>query len=164
MTAALLVITQNIKDLIECCEEFDGLKILITSRTHFFENQRDVKRLLQRLPSSVMCYLAPIDRRTNIKHLKEFVITPDEEKKLWSIQKLHDPIGLAAKPLFLQMIKETLNELPEENLDEVTLYETYIGKGLNRKISQLDNKEKDVLPKEIFSNLVKILEQIALKL
>jgi len=157
-------ITKNIRELIECCKEFEGSKILITSRTHFFENQRNVKRLLQRLPTNCTCYLAPIDRSTNIKHLEEYAKTEDLKRKLRSICRLHDPIGLAQKPLFLQMIKETLHKLPEENLDEITLYETYIKESLYRKIENLDDIEMATLPGEIYSNLVKILEQIALKL
>lgn len=157
-------VTRNIKDLIECCEEFEGLKILITSRRHFFENQKNVKRLLQRLPSNRTCYLVPIDRHTTVKHLEEYAVKLGEEKKLRSICKLHDPIGLASKPLFLQMVKETLDELPEENLDEVILYETYIEKSLTRKKRNLDDAALKVPPREIHSNLIGILEEVALRL
>jgi hypothetical protein len=160
-------ITKNIKDLIDCCNEFKALKIIITSRTDFFENQGDKKRLLQRLPPNITCYLAPIDRRTVKKHLEKSA-SPDDKKKLQIIYNLHDPIELASKPLFLQMIEETLHELPEENLDknldEIRLYDTYIDKSLKRKIENLDDDEMRVDPNKICSNLGEILEQIALKL
>ena len=64
-------------------------------------------------------------------------------------------------------MEETLDELPEKNLDEIDeilLYETYIEKSLKRKIENLDDDEMRVTPEKIRSNLGGILEQIALKL
>src|SRR5262249_49149713 len=41
-------VTRNIKDLLECVQEFEDCKLLITSRTHFFQNRKDARRLLER--------------------------------------------------------------------------------------------------------------------
>ncbi len=77
---------------------------------------------------------------------------------------MHDPIGLASKPLFLQMIRQTLRELPENSLNEIILYKTYIKKSLRRKMELLDDDKMEILPEEICSNLIRILETIAIKL
>ena len=157
-------ITKNINSLVKCCDEFKGSKILITSRTYFFENQRNKERLLQKLRPYYLFYLAPIDRQTNIRHLEKHATTPDEKRKLKNMCKLHDPIGLASKPLFLHMVKETLSELPEEDLDEITLYNTYIKKSLYRKIENLEYDRAILTPDEIYSNIVDMMEEIALRI
>lgn len=157
-------ITKNINSLAKCCDEFKGSKILITSRTYFFENQRNKERLLQKLRPYYLFYLAPIDRQTNIRHLEKHATTPEEKRKLRNMCKLHDPIGLASKPLFLHMVKETLSELPEEDLDEITLYNTYIKKSLYRKIENLEYDRAILTPDEIYSNIVGMMEEIALRI
>jgi hypothetical protein len=157
-------ISKHIKVLKDCCVEFNKIKIIVTSRTHFLEKQRDKERLLQRLPAHRMCYLAPINRKSCLKYLGNSVDTSEDKQKLKNIEKMHDPIGLASKPLFLEMIRQTLSELPENNLNEVILYKTYIKKSLRRKMELLDDDKMEILPKEICSNLIRILETIAVRL
>lgn len=156
-------ITKNITALIKCYEEFDGCKVLITSRTHFFERRQDVKRLMTRLGDPVLYYLAPISRRTTIQHLEDTARQLDLPRSLAKLHSLHDPIGLAAKPLFLQMLKDSLHNLPDD-LDEVTLYEKYVMNSLRRKAEQLDDAELAIDRKELLDNLMLLLEEIALEL
>jgi DNA-binding NtrC family response regulator len=156
-------ITKNITALIKCYEEFDGCKVLITSRTHFFERRQDVKRLMTRLGDPVLYYLAPISRQTTIQHLEDTARHLDLPQSLAKLHSLHDPIGLAAKPLFLQMLKDTLHNLPDD-LDEVTLYEKYILNSLRRKAEQLDDAELAIDRKELLENLTLLLEEIAVEL
>lgn len=157
-------ISRHINILKDCCDEFKNMKIIVTSRTHFLEKQRDKERLLQRLPAHRMCYLAPIARKSCLQYLGNSVDTSEEKQILKNIEKMHDPIGLASKPLFLQMIRQTLSELPKNNLNEVILYKTYINKSLRRKIELLDDDKMEILPDEIYSNLIRILESTAIKL
>jgi hypothetical protein len=121
-------VTRNITDLLECCNApvFEGCKLLIASRRHFFES-RDSRRLLSRLDNPLVYRLARIPRGRVREHLKQGVAAAKQRALLRRIEIMHDPIGLASKPLFFQMVKETLYELPDE-LDEVTIY-----KGLRKK-------------------------------
>ena len=59
-----------------------------------------------------------------------------------------------------------VDELPEEeeNLDEAILYETYIKKSLDRKSEDLDDAALKITKKDRFSNLIEILEEVALRL
>lgn len=60
----------NINDLKELCRYFKGLKILITSRPHFFENKDMQNQFLKEFESPIILHLAPIDRDTRIEYFK----------------------------------------------------------------------------------------------
>lgn len=156
-------ITKNITALMKCYEEFNGCKVMITSRTHFFERRQDVERLMTRLSDPALYYLAPISRRATVQHLEETAHRLELKQAMTKLHSLHDPIGLAAKPLFLQMVKDTLHDLPDD-LDEVTLYQQYILNSLKRKAEQLDDDELLVDRKELLDNLILLLEEIAVEL
>lgn len=89
--------------------------------------------------------------------------------------KLHDPLDLASKPLFLNMFEATLNKLKEEKPDEsrikeineISIYDNYVESSLKeRKIDLLESEESDEIDDwdDLVSNLKKILEQIAIKI
>src|SRR6185295_5490312 len=156
-------ITRNIAALMKCCEEFQGCKVMITSRTHFFQRRNDVKRLMTRLDDPVLYYIAQISRRTTVQHLQETANQLDLQRVMIKLHSLHDPIGLAAKPLFLQMLKDTLHDLLDD-LNEVTLYEKYILNSLKRKAEQLDDNDLLVDRKELLQSLIRLLEEIAVQL
>ena len=50
-------------------------------------------------------------------HLRAYANSLALAAKLNKIKELYDPIGLAGKVLFLEMIKDTLPELPEDRFD-----------------------------------------------
>ena len=159
-------LTQNIKALLACVQELDGCKILITSRTHFFQNKKDAQRLLERLGQPPVYHLAPIPRKSALANLSRTF--PDKSKRqelLQRIQSMNDPVGLAGKPLFLEMLKEVLRspDLPQD-LDVVTLYEQYIDHSLRRKPELLDDPQLRTRPREIIDNLREILGHIAIEL
>ncbi len=160
--------------LIDLYNKFSDLKIIITSRTNFFENQKDLEKLLKLLKDNCICHLAPIDKNNVVENLREYlkqhVTTLDPDESLEYLSRLHDPIGLATKPLYLQMIKDVFEELQENglknDLSEVELYERYTKRSLKLKQSLLVNSRdrkslQDV--DEICSRLTRILENIALK-
>jgi hypothetical protein len=108
--------------------------------------------------------LAPINRRTAENYLKEYAKEIKEEEKLNKLKDCHDPIGLASKPLFLDMVKNTLHNLPDEDLDELVLYEIYTQHSLEYKIENLEN-ETLYTPKDmIIENMKEILETVAMEL
>jgi hypothetical protein len=95
-----------------------------------------------------------------MKHLEESTTNEKQRQILSAICKLHDPIGLATKPLFLQMIKETMNGLSDpiklpSDLNEMRLYESYVDQALRRKIRFLEDDQAGVLLSEILQNLTK---------
>jgi hypothetical protein len=156
-------VTSNIKRLIACFKEFDRTKIIITSRSHFFENQQYKRRLLERLANPTLLRVTPIPRQEITRHLQRYAVTPNAASALARLHDMHDPIGLASKPLFLQMVKETLDKLPE-NPDVVSLYEVYARESLGRKIEFLEDRDLSISQSEIVENMLRILEDIALKL
>ncbi|HWT00781.1 MAG TPA: NACHT domain-containing protein [Pyrinomonadaceae bacterium] len=159
-------LTRNVKALLECVNEFEGCKIIITSRTHFFQNKKDAQRLLLRLGKPPIYHLAPIPRKSALDNL--YHTLPDEKTRqelLQRIQSMNDPIGLAGKPLFLEMLKEVLRapDLPRD-LDVVSLYERYIDQSLRRKPELLDDPNLQTEPREVIDNLRDILSEIAIDL
>jgi hypothetical protein len=165
-------IKKNIGKLTECCKEFKGMKIIITSRTHFFENKQDERLLLQRMGDPPIFYLAPFERQKTIAYLEKSNTSPKRKEILSIVSKLHDPLGLTLKPLYLQMFEATLNKFQEEEPDEsklkeineISIYDAYIDETLDRKIDLLEREEKIADLMDLSSNLKKILEQIAIKL
>ncbi len=158
-------ILANIEQMIECCQhEFSGMKVLIASRKHFFENQQQKNQLLQRIGNPQILMLAPIKRIKTEEHLREYAKSIGEEDKFNILINRHDPIGLASKPLYLEMLKGSLKDLPNKDLDELTLYETYIKKSLERKGEFLEDKNMETSPETIIENMKGILESIAVKL
>lgn len=155
-------VTRNIKALLDCAREFEGCKLMITSRTHFFQNRKDAQRLLERLGQPPVYHLAPISRDDVLAHLSETVSDVTRHQVLDRIESMNDPIGLASKPLFLEMLKEVIAapDLPED-LDVVTLYERYIERSLARKRELLDDPNLRTHPKETISNMRVILGEIA---
>jgi len=154
-------LTNNIRALIDCCDAsiFEGCKILITSRTHFFETG-DASRLLERLRMPLLLQLKRIPRGQVLSYLHEAAQGAEEHHLLQRLSQMHDPIGLGTKPLFLQMLKETLHELPVD-LDEVSVYESYAQRSLERKIGMLDDREVLSARGESIHNLMGVLEFIA---
>jgi len=158
-------ILRSIKRIIECYQnEFSGMKLLITSRKHFFENQEHKDQLLQRIGNPKLIHIAPVDRKSAEDHLEKYSKIIHEEEKFNSLKKFYDPIELASKPLFLEMIKSTLKELPNDDLDELILYETYIQKSLDRKVDDLEDENLETSPKVIIENMKEILEKISIAL
>ena len=158
-------VLENIDYLIDCFEnEFPGMKLLITSRKHFFENQKNKDKLSKRIGNPQLLHMAPIDRRTTLSHLEEYAKQKNLKGKLNKLKDCHDPIGLASKPLFLEMVKSSLKKLPENEFSERILYETYIQNALERKFEYLDHEEKNTDPEIIIANMTKILGEVALAL
>ncbi len=158
-------ITKNIKALLGCLDDFNDCKILVTSRTHFFHNRKDAQRLLTRTGSAPIYYLAPIGRNQVVGNVAGSIAGTDRQELLRRLETMNDPIGLASKPLFLEMLKQVLGakDLPTD-LDIVKLYERYIDLSLNRKQDLLDDPNLSLSPAEIVRNLKKLLGRIAVQL
>lgn len=154
-------VTRNIRELLDCyrAPELEQSRILVTSRRHFFESS-DSKRLLTRLDNPLVFRLAPIARARVREGLKQSVAAPDQQALLWRIEKMHDPLGLAAKPLFYQMVRDTLQELPQQ-LDEAAVYESYVHRSLQRKLELLDDPQLRTDQQENMERMLEVLDRLA---
>ena len=103
-------------------------------------------------------------RRQRVQYLEQFATDDASVRVLASLRSLYDPIGLAAKPLFLEMIKETLRDLPDDTFSETILYDTYINKSLRTKWELLADPGDELTSDELIENLKEILEDVAVRL
>ncbi|MGP8000179.1 MAG: N-6 DNA methylase [Streptosporangiaceae bacterium] len=142
-------------------ELLEGLPVLVTSRPHFFASNADRERFYDRLRRPHVFRMGQPDRRDTVVHLRAYADSLDLAPKLNKIEDLYDPIGLAGKVLFLEMIKKTLPELPEDHFDELVLYETYVRGSLNRKIELLRDPGSAMHDADLLDGLEKLLEKIA---
>ncbi|WP_036412004.1 N-6 DNA methylase [Micromonospora parva] len=165
MTADLspAAITDNLRSIGSCLTELTGSKVLVTSRRRTL-SVRDWDRVLDRLHDPMVREIASGSRDQRVRYLEQFANDDRTARILDNLRNLYDPIGLAAKPLFLQMIKETLTELPDSNLSELILYTTYVEKSLRRKLELLEDANLSLTGSELIGNLLAILEDIAVEL
>jgi Pentapeptide repeats (8 copies) len=162
-------VTQNINNLIACVEIFKvNCKILITSRAHFFENNKNAMRLLDRIDNPTVYHLAALERKDALASAKNYLanipgVGPAEASaRINQIAQLSDPIGLACKPLFLSMLKEVLSEADMPVILTVyDLYENYIDTTLSRKKQFLDDPHRKSITSETILNVRLILGKLA---
>ena len=159
-------IQRNIDILISLYDSdyFADTKLLITSRKHFFEMQREKERLMDKLGKPQLLHLSPFSRREASDHLEKYAGEVGQKDKFHMVKECYDAIGMACKPLFLEMVESSLDELTDEPLSEYILYEKYIDRSLKRKESLLYDKKKDTLWEELTENLKRGLELVALAL
>jgi hypothetical protein len=157
-------LTANVEALAACVDHFPNSKVIVSSRTHFFEHVKDYERFLDRVGRPRVLRIAPISLDVRLAHLRAFARRTGTEAKLEQIIEMYDPIGLAAKPLFLQMIKATLPDLPPDRFDELILYQRYVRKSLKWKVEDLRHEQSSVIDEELLANLHLILEDLALRL
>ncbi|WP_170153829.1 NACHT domain-containing protein [Actinoplanes italicus] len=154
----------NIDGLGSCLREITGsdVRIVVTSRGRIFEAGRNRERILDQLGQPAILQLSSVARTERIRHLESLATDPADRRRLTRLRSLYDPIGLAAKPLFLSMIWETLPDLPEDEFSELILYSKYVERSLRHKLDFMINKQ--VLKKELLENLKSVLEQVAVRL
>jgi DNA-binding GntR family transcriptional regulator len=154
----------NLRLLADCARYFEGSKLLVTSRTHFFESTRMQERFLEQLGQPEVVRLAPLQLSNRIGYLHAYAEREGLTGKFEQIRRLYDPIGLAAKPLFLQLIKETLEWLPDDHFDEIILYETSVRNSLERKSEMLEDEGMHTLRREAIDGMLELLESVAVEL
>jgi hypothetical protein len=157
-------ISENVEHLMQCCREFPRSSVLITSRSWFFESGRDRDLILPRIESPEVWRIEQISRSDAVNYLEATAVNEQTREKIRILRQLNDPLGLASKPLFLEMIRETLPTLPEEGLTEVQLYQQYAHNSLLRKLGDLDRRVLGYKPEELVDSLQQILETIAVRL
>ena len=122
------------------------------------------ERFFEHFDQPEVARLAPLPLSRRIGYLHAYAEREGLSAKLERIRRLYDPIGLAAKPLFLQMIKETLPQLPDDVFDEIVLYETSVRDSLRRKSEMLLDEGMHTLQREAMEGMVELLEAVAVEL
>ncbi|WNV82874.1 pentapeptide repeat-containing protein [Umezawaea sp. Da 62-37] len=154
-------IRANIRAAQECYQLFATSKVLLTSRSRAFGGPDDQRGLFERIGDPQLVHLRRFDRTEVISSLMRSAQSQQQQRVVRRLQNLHDPIGLATKPLYHAMIQEALPYLPEHDFTEETLYETYIERTLKRKLELLDDDQLTVTPGAIMQNLLHILQRVA---
>ena len=157
-------VVRNLRLLADCVRYFSASKLVVTSRTHYFETIRMQRRFFEQLGEPRVARLAPLPLSERIEHLQAYAEQHDLSSKFERIRRLYDPIGLAGKPLFLQMIKETLPTLPDEDFDELVLYDVSVRDSLERKAEMLEDKGMLTLQREAIEGMIELLEALAVRL
>lgn len=153
--------TESLKRILDCKELFSSCKIIITSRPNDLGGKRDLERIMDWMDRPRIMHITPPSRSTIEAHLEKFVEHGGNPQMLSKLRRMHDPIGLSAKPLFLQMLKDTLEQLPID-LDVISLYDCYSRNVLERKVMLLLKNERVLNTKEeLVQNLLDILEIVA---
>jgi type I restriction-modification system DNA methylase subunit len=165
MTADLspAAITENLRSIESCLTELTGSRVLVTSRRRTL-SVRDWGRVLDKLRQPTVWEIASGSRDQRVRYLEQFATDDQSSQALDNLRNLYDPIGLAAKPLFLQMIRDTLADLPNEGFSELILYTTYVDRALRRKLELLEDDGLSLTGNELVANLLAILEDIAVEL
>lgn len=151
----------NLDKIGSLLEMLEGMPVLVTSRPQFLASTQDRERFFDRLRRPHVYRIAQPDRRETVAHLRSFAGSRDLEAKLSAIKELYDPIGLAGKVLFLEMLKATLPDLPDDHFDELVLYETYVDASLRRKIELLRDPSSALVDSELISQMKLLLEKVA---
>jgi uncharacterized protein YjbI with pentapeptide repeats len=122
-------------------------KIIITSRPEYFWTGLEEKELLeskeeiagQQVPYEIL-RLAPFNKDQIKDFLQKRIPLIKETKHSWTyyyerILNIYDLPDLSKRPVFLEMISETLPKMIEENIpiNRYTLYETYINMEIKRQ-------------------------------
>jgi hypothetical protein len=144
--------------------EFRDQKILLTCRTPFFEGLAERAYLLDKLDNPSIVYLRNFDRSAVTRKLASQATTPEQKKRLHTHRSMHDPIGLATKPLFFEMITETLWDSEIDCTSEVELYAEYIQKCLELKSEYLESDNARLPKRQLITNMIEILELLALEI
>lgn len=157
---------QNFQNLITCYDLFAGCKVLISSRPHIFETPQILQRKLKYIGNPTMYYLAPISRRDSLNSLEQYLLrnfTSEEVKqRIAKVDSMNDPVGLARKPLYLNMLKVVLTTTNVPALLDVdTLYDKYINDSLERKKRLLADDDYASDPDDHISGMRKILGKVA---
>ena len=155
-------INNNLKELVALYHFFAGMKVLITTRKHFLYHTLNKEYLLERLDSPEIVQLASFSRKEATDYLEVVAEEAGVKRQMNQIKRTKDVVGLAAKPLFLQMVRDTMlsgRKISEWNT--ITLYESYISICIDRKFEyQLESPELHLRVKTK-QNLLRILEDLA---
>lgn len=154
-------VLENLAILEELIEQFRGHRVLVTSRKMVIYSERIRRRMMTALGRPEILHLAPVTPGDRIAFLQKMADTPDRQQRLAQIRQTHDLLGLAAKPLFLDMMRVQLDSGSVESMDPAGIYLYYAKEVLRRKQQQLALRGDTTHPDDIQERLLELLEKLA---
>lgn len=154
-------VLENLSILEELTDQFKGHKMLVTSRKMVIYSDRIRRRILSALDAPEVLHLAPVTPRDRIAFLQRMADTPSRQQRLTQIRQTHDLLGLAAKPLFLDMMRVQLDSDDIKSMDSAGIYLHYAKEALRRK-QQLALQGDATHPDDIQQRLLELLEELAI--
>ena len=156
-------VLRNLTRLEDLMEQFRGQKLLVTSRKMAIYSDRVRERILLSLGDPEVLHLAPVSRGDRLAFLERMADTPERKARLLKIQNTHDLLGLAAKPLFLDMMRIQLDSDDIRALDGAGIYQDYAKRVLENKYNlQLALRGDYTHPGDVRERLLGLLEELAL--
>lgn len=155
-------VLENLSVLESLMEQFRGYKLLVTSRKMVIYSDRIRRRILTSLGNPEVLHLAPVTPQDRIAFLQQMADTPQRKQRLNQIRQTHDLLGLASKPLFLDMMRVQLDSNRVQSLDSAGIYLYYAKEVLRRKQQYLALQGDTTHPDDIRKGLLKLLEKLAL--
>lgn len=156
-------VLKNLERLEELIGQFQGHKLMVTSRKMAIYADQVRERILDCLDHPEVLHLSPVSPKERLAFLERAADTPQRKARLWKMQNTHDLLGLAAKPLFLEMMQVLLDEGEIEETDAAGIYLQYTDRVLERKFNmQLQLEGRYIRPAVVRSNVVRLLEELAL--
>ncbi len=152
----------NLRKLEKLMNQFRGHRILITSRKHVIYSDRIKAQVLEILEQPEVLHLAPVTPQNRFAFLDRLADTQPRRARLNRIRNTHDLMGLAAKPLFLDMLRLQLDQEDIQISDVSEIYGSYARQVLERKHAHLELSEDYTSPKQIQNTLLFLLEELAL--
>lgn len=156
-------VLENLGRMEELIEQFKGHKLMVTSRKMAIYADKVRERILDCLDNPEILHLAPITQRDRLAFLKKFAGTLQRKERLLKMKNTHDLLGLAAKPLFLEMMQVLLDDDDIRKLDAAGIYQQYAEKVLERKFKMQLRLNGDYSSSQgIRANVLYLLEEPAL--
>nr|VFJ54841.1 MAG: Pentapeptide repeat-containing protein [Candidatus Kentron sp. FM]VFJ57735.1 MAG: Pentapeptide repeat-containing protein [Candidatus Kentron sp. FM]VFK08332.1 MAG: Pentapeptide repeat-containing protein [Candidatus Kentron sp. FM] len=150
--------------LVDCCNrELERVpKILITCRRTFFEELAQRPYVTGKLKGPAIFHIEPFSKERVYGKLAELATAPEQRSRLRELRGMHDPIGLARKPLFFKMVSETLTDDADFS-SETAIYRGYVASCLGRKIDFLEN-DQNMLRDDLLTGMLAVMEWIAMEM
>lgn len=156
-------VLDNLVRLEHLLTQFDGCKVLVTSRKMDGHTDRVRERVLEALHQPLVLHMAPVTLEDRLAFFERMADTPERRSRLEKIRTTHDLIGLAAKPLFLNMVEAQLDNENIHAMDVADIYQDYAERALARSYAYHLEREGDrTSPREVRSRMLFMLEQLAL--
>lgn len=156
-------VLENLARLEEVIEQFEGHKLLVTSRKMAIYADKVRQRILDCLHNPDILHLSPITYKSRLAFLEKLADTPLRKERLLKIKNTHDLLGLAAKPLFLEMMQVLLDSDNIKESDAAGIYQQYTENVLVRKFRmQLQMPNDYTHPAKIRLRVIHLLEELAL--
>ena len=156
-------VLNNLAALERLMEQFQGNKLLVTSRKMAVYSDQVRERILYSLNHPEILHLAPVAPKDRIAFLEQLADTPERRARLLKIRSTYDLMELAAKPLFLDMMRVQLDGDDIQAMDASGIYQSYAEAALSRNFSFHLRQNGDCThPTTVRKNILFLLEELAL--